>query len=142
MPINIVAPYLLTALIDRPQRLVYVSSGMHRSGRADRDRFDWTSGSYTDSKLLVTTLAFAVARLWPSVLSNAVDPGWVPTRMGGPGAPDDLRLGHLTQEWLATSNDPEACSTGGYWHHQQREIAHPGVHDHRFQDELLAALAH
>jgi hypothetical protein len=62
--------------------------------------------------------------------------------MGGPGAPDDLRLGHLTQEWLATSNDPEACSTGGYWHHQQRETAHPAVHDHRFQEELLAALAH
>ena len=27
MPVNIVATYLLTALIDRPQRLVYLSSG-------------------------------------------------------------------------------------------------------------------
>jgi NAD(P)-dependent dehydrogenase (short-subunit alcohol dehydrogenase family) len=146
LPVNIVAPYVLTALLHRPQRLVYLSSDMHRGGRADLAGMDWTgrraTGSYSDSKLFVTTLAVAVARRWPSVLSNAVDPGWVPTKMGGPGAPDDLRLGHLTQEWLATSNDPEACSTGGYWHHQQREIAHPGVHDHRFQDELLAALAH
>jgi hypothetical protein len=40
--------------------------------------------------------------------------------MGGPGAPDDLRLGHLTQEWLATSDDPDARTSGGYWHHQRR----------------------
>ena len=146
LPVNIVAPYVLTVLLHRPQRLVYLSSDMHRGGRADLAGMDWTgrraTGSYSDSKLFVTTLAVGVARRWPSVLSNAVDPGWVPTKMGGPGAPDDLRLGHLTQEWLATSKDPEACSTGGYWHHQQREIVHPGVHDHRFQDELLVALAH
>src|SRR3954471_3985185 len=119
MPVNVVAPYLLTALIDRPQRLVYVSSGMHRSAHADLSRVDWTNGSYTDSKLFVTTLAFAVARLWPDVSSNAVDPGWVPTRMGGSGAPDDLQLGHLTQTWLATSGDPAAHVSGGYWHHQR-----------------------
>ena len=135
IPVNVVAPYLLTALVDRPQRLVYLSSGMHRSGRATLD-----GASYSDSKLLVTTLAVAVARLWPDVLSNAVDPGWVPTRMGGPGAPDDLRLGHLTQEWLATSDDREARTSGGYWHHQRRLEPHPAVHDARFQDQLLAHL--
>jgi NAD(P)-dependent dehydrogenase (short-subunit alcohol dehydrogenase family) len=84
---------------------------------------DWSgqrrTGSYSDSKLFVTTLAVSIARIWPDVCSNAVDPGWVPTRMGGPGAPDDLRLGHLTQEWLATSDEPEARSSGGYWFHQQ-----------------------
>jgi NAD(P)-dependent dehydrogenase (short-subunit alcohol dehydrogenase family) len=106
---------------------------------------DWSgrraTGSYSDSKLFVTTLAMAVARIWPDVLSNAVDPGWVPTKMGGPGAPDDLRLGHLTQEWLATSDDPEALSSGGYWHHQRRAAPAPAVHDHHFQDELREALA-
>src|SRR6478609_4129635 len=30
LPVNVVAPYLLTALISRPHRLVYLSSGMHR----------------------------------------------------------------------------------------------------------------
>ena len=135
-PVNVVAPYLLTALVERPSRLVYLSSGMHRGGRPDL-----SGRSYSDSKLFVTTLAFAVARLWPDVFSNAVDPGWVPTRMGGRGAPDDLRLGHLTQEWLATSEDPDARTSGGYWYHRERFEPHPAARDRRFQDELLGTLA-
>lgn len=146
LPVNVVAPYLLTALIERPQRLIYLSSGMHRGGRARLTGMDWSgqraTGSYSDSKLLVTAIAIAVARMWPDALSNAVDPGWVPTKMGGPSAPDDLRLGHLTQEWLATSDDPEALTSGGYWHHQRRVKPAPAVHDQRFQDELLETLAH
>jgi NAD(P)-dependent dehydrogenase (short-subunit alcohol dehydrogenase family) len=117
---------------------------MHSGGRADLTNVDWTgrtAGSYSDSKLFVTTLALAVARLWPDVASNAVDPGWVPTRMGGSGAPDDLRLGHLTQEWLATSDEPEARTSGGYWFHQRRRDPHPAALDPAFQDELLASLA-
>jgi NAD(P)-dependent dehydrogenase (short-subunit alcohol dehydrogenase family) len=144
LPVNIVAPYLLTTLIDRPRRLVYVSSGAHRSGRANLTGIDWsgrTTGSYSDSKLFVTTLAVAVARLWPDVFSNAIDPGWVPTKMGGPGAPDDLRLGHLTQEWLATSEDPDALTSGGYWYHQRRIEPHPAVRNPLFQDQLLDELA-
>jgi NAD(P)-dependent dehydrogenase (short-subunit alcohol dehydrogenase family) len=144
MAVNIVAPYLLTALIERPGRLVYLSSSDHHGGRADLSGIDWsgrTSGSYADSKLYVTALASVIARTWPDVLSNAVDPGWVPTRMGGPGAPDDLRLGHLTQEWLATSEDPEARTSGGYWHHQRHRRPHPAVADATFQDELLDHLA-
>jgi NAD(P)-dependent dehydrogenase (short-subunit alcohol dehydrogenase family) len=145
LPVNIVAPYLLTALIQRPQRLVYLTSGMHRGGRASLTGIDWsgrrTTGSYSDSKLFVTTLTVAVARRWADVVSNAVDPGWVPTKMGGPGAPDDLRLGHLTQEWLATSDDPEARTSGGYWYHQRRTQPHPAVRDRRFQDQLLEDLA-
>jgi NAD(P)-dependent dehydrogenase (short-subunit alcohol dehydrogenase family) len=141
--VNVVAPYLLTALIHRPRRLIYVSSGMHRGGRAELGKLDGGARTltYSDSKLYLTALAAAVARLWPDVLSNAVDPGWVPTRMGGPGAPDDLRLGHLTQEWLATSDDPEARTSGGYWHHQRRIEPHPAVRDRRFQDQLLEVLA-
>jgi NAD(P)-dependent dehydrogenase (short-subunit alcohol dehydrogenase family) len=144
LPVNIVAPYLLTALVDRPQRLVYLSSSAHYSGRPSLAGVDWSgrrSRSYSDSKLFVTTLAAAVARLWPNVFSNAVDPGWVPTRMGGPGAPDDLRLGHLTQEWLATSDDPDARTSGGYWHHQRRIEPHPAARDPQFQDQLLDDLA-
>jgi NAD(P)-dependent dehydrogenase (short-subunit alcohol dehydrogenase family) len=145
LAVNVIAPYLLTVLIDRPHRLIYLSSGMHRGGRPRLDGLDWSArratGSYSDSKLFVTALAAAVARLWPDALSNAVDPGWVPTRMGGHGAPDDLRLGHLTQEWLATSDDADARTSGGYWHHQRRIEPHPAVHDRRFQDQLLDALA-
>jgi NAD(P)-dependent dehydrogenase (short-subunit alcohol dehydrogenase family) len=144
MPVNIIAPYLLTALLAGPQRHVYVSSGSHFAGRPSLAQVDWqgrTPGSYADSKLFVTTLAAALARLHPELLSNAVDPGWVPTKMGGPGAPDDLNLGHQTQEWLATSGDPAALTSGGYWYHRQRQQAHKAVSNHAFQDELLEALA-
>jgi NAD(P)-dependent dehydrogenase (short-subunit alcohol dehydrogenase family) len=145
MPVNIVAPYLLTAVIHRPQRLIYLSSGMHHGGRAEVAGLDWSgrraTGSYSDSKLLVTALALAVARSWPEVFSNAVDPGWVPTSMGGRGAPDDLRLGHLTQEWLATSDEPEARTTGGYWYHQRLRPPHPAARNSTFQDSLLDTLA-
>ena len=141
--VNVVAPYLLTALIERPLRLVYLSSGMHRGGHADLSRLEAGAGkvTYSDSKLYLTALAAAVARLWPDVLSNAVDPGWVPTRMGGAGAPDDLRLGHLTQEWLATSDDAAALTSGGYWFHQAREKPHHAARDERFQNALLDHLA-
>jgi NAD(P)-dependent dehydrogenase (short-subunit alcohol dehydrogenase family) len=145
LPVNVVAPYLLTALITPPRRLVYLSSGMHRGGRPELAGMDWSgssvTGSYSDSKLFVTTLAVAVARMRPGVSSNAVDPGWVPTRMGGPNAPDDLELGSRTQQWLAVGDSPEALRTGGYWHHQRLREPHPAVHDRRFQDELVQTLA-
>ncbi|MBJ2121660.1 SDR family NAD(P)-dependent oxidoreductase [Arthrobacter sp. MSA 4-2] len=144
MPVNVIAPYLLTALLPLPERLVYLSSGSHFGGRPRVDGVDWKgkgAGSYSDSKLYVTTLAAAMARLFPAVLSNSVDPGWVPTRMGGAGAPDSLELGHRTQEWLATSDDPEAHTSGGYWYHQHRREPHSSVHDTAFQDRLLSALA-
>ncbi|MEU1106007.1 SDR family NAD(P)-dependent oxidoreductase [Streptomyces tibetensis] len=145
MPVNIVAPYLLTALLRGPRRLVYLSSGSHLGGHPSAlDGADWrgeSAGSYADSKLFVTALAAAVARLRPGAPSNAVDPGWVPTRMGGPSAPDDLELGHRTQEWLASSDDPEALTTGGYWYHGRRSQPHGAVHDEAFQDRLVQALA-
>lgn len=145
LAVNVVAPYLLTALIQRPKRLIYLSSSMHTGGRPSLSGLDWSgrtsTGTYSDSKLFLTTLAVAVARLWPDVLSNAIDPGWVPTKMGGANAPDDMRLGHLTQEWLATSNDPQALSSGGYWHHQRLQKPHSAVSDTKFQDQLLAELA-
>lgn len=144
LAVNVIAPYLLTALIERPSRLIYLSSGMHRGGRPSLRGLDPASGaravSYSDSKLLVTTLAAAVARRWPDVIANTVDPGWVPTRMGGPGAPDDLELGHVTQTWLAVSSDPSALTSGGYWYHQRQQATHPAVNDLQFQEELLAAL--
>jgi NAD(P)-dependent dehydrogenase (short-subunit alcohol dehydrogenase family) len=146
LAVNVLAPYVLTVWMNRPSRLVYMSSGMHRDGDASLRDIDWTarrwSGvqAYCDSKLFITALAFAVGRRWPEVRANAVDPGWVPTRMGGPGAPDDLDLGYLTQTWLAVSDDPEAAATGGYWYHQRRRSPAPAALDERFQDALLDEL--
>jgi NAD(P)-dependent dehydrogenase (short-subunit alcohol dehydrogenase family) len=147
LAVNVLAPYLLTTLIDRPSRLIYLSSGMHTSGRISLEDLDWTSRrwngtqAYCDSKLLVTTLAAAVARHWPDVHSNAVDPGWVPTRMGGPHASDNLELGHDTQVWLATSDDPAATRTGLHWYHRQPTAPHNAVNDLAFQDQVMHTLA-
>ncbi|MDR6508373.1 SDR family NAD(P)-dependent oxidoreductase [Arthrobacter oryzae] len=145
LPVNVVAPFVLTAEMERPDRLIYLSSSMHHGGRADLAGVDWSGGresrSYSDSKLFVTALAAAVARLWPDVSAHAVDPGWVPTRMGGPGASDDLRLGHVTQAWLAAGEKPETLRSGQYWHHKRTQTPHQAVGDERFQTALLSSLA-
>ena len=141
LAVNVVAPYLLTALMMRPDRLVYLSSGIHRSGRAELAEPRTRSWSYGDTKLLDAALAAAVARRWPTVLSNAVDPGWIRTRMGGAGAPGDLEQGSATQIWLATSDDAAARVTGRYFKDLQEERPAPAVLDERFQDELLSVLA-
>jgi NAD(P)-dependent dehydrogenase (short-subunit alcohol dehydrogenase family) len=141
--INVLAPYLLTALITRPNRLVYLSSGMHKGGSPDLDDLQWVgrrwngAQAYADSKLFDVVLAFAAARRWPDALSNALEPGWVPTKMGGPGAPDDLSLAAVTQVWLAVSDDPAATVTGNYFYHQQARDFHQAARSVEIQDGLL-----
>ena len=141
--VNVLAPYLLTTLMLKPARLVYLTSGMHSGGDASLDDLQWAgrpwngSQAYADSKLQDLLLALAVARRWPDVLSNAVAPGWVPTRMGGPGASDDLAQAHLTQAWLAASDDPEARVTGGYFYHRRPKEMNPAAQDPGRQDRLL-----
>jgi NAD(P)-dependent dehydrogenase (short-subunit alcohol dehydrogenase family) len=147
LAVNTLASYMLTALIERPGRLIYLSSGLHRGGEGSLRDIDWTrrpwdpGRAYSESKLHVAALAFAVARRWPDVLSNAVDPGWVRTKMGGAHAPVDLETGQLTQTWLAVSNEPAAMVSGGYWHHRQQQTPAPEVMDLAFQDQLAAKLA-
>ena len=147
LTVNVLAPYLLTALIERPARLVYLSSGLHSGGTPSLADLDWerrpwdSFQAYSDSKLFDVALAFAIARRWPDVLSNAVTPGWVPTKMGGPGAPDDLAAGAVTQAWLAVSDEPAAAVSGAYFFHQRPGEAHPAARSPEFQDELTSALA-
>jgi NAD(P)-dependent dehydrogenase (short-subunit alcohol dehydrogenase family) len=142
--VNVLAPYLLTALAPAP-RLVYLSSGMHRGGDPGLSDLQWQrrpwdgAQAYSDSKLLDVVLAFAVARRWPGVRANAVEPGWVATRMGGPGAPDDLEAGGRTQAWLAASDEPGAAVTGRLLFHQRQRPAHPAASDPAVQDGLLLA---
>ena len=142
--VNVLAPYILTALIERPARLVYVSSGMHRGVRPRMDDLLWTerawssASAYAESKLCDVLLAFAVARRWKDVRSNALEPGWVATKMGGPSAPDDLQQGSITQVWLATSDDEMARSTGEYFYHQRPRAPNPVANDVETQEQLLA----
>lgn len=142
--VNVLAPYVLTALIERPDRLVYLSSGMHHSVTPDFDDLLWTkrrwqgSQAYAESKLHDVLLAFAIARLWPAVRSNALEPGWVPTRMGGPGAPDNISKAHLTQAWLAVTNDKLALSSGAYFYHKALRSPNGIAKDVACQDRLIA----
>jgi len=143
--VNTLAPYILTALIQKPKRLVYLSSGLHQSGDASLKDLAWEhrpwqgQQAYCDTKLHDVLLAFAIARRWPHVLSNALEPGWVATKMGGPGAPDDLDAGHRTQAWLAVSDDPAATVTGEYFYHMRLRPPNPVSRDSGRQEELLDA---
>lgn len=145
--VNTLAPYVLTALLARPGRLVYLSSSLHHGGEGPLRDLDWDERpwdaprAYAESKLHVTALAVALARRWPEVLSNAVDPGWARTRMGGPSAPVDVDTGQRTQSWLAASTDPAALVSGRYWRRQRQERPAPQATDEGFQDELVARLA-
>jgi NAD(P)-dependent dehydrogenase (short-subunit alcohol dehydrogenase family) len=145
--VNSLAPYILTCLIRRPQRLVYTSSGMHRSGDGTLNDLTWSSrrcaasSAYSDSKLHNVILAFAVARKWPGVLSNAVDPGWAATKMGGRGAPVSIEEGARTQVWLAVSREKEALASGRYFSHLQPRSCHPAAADPAVQDKYLSECA-
>jgi NAD(P)-dependent dehydrogenase (short-subunit alcohol dehydrogenase family) len=138
--VNTLAPYMLTCLIHKPARLIYLSSGMHLQGRPNLENVakDTSRISYSDSKLHVVMLCMAVARTWPDVYANAVDPGWVPTKMGGPGAPDDLQQGYETQTWLAASNDSRAKVSGRYFHHLTERRSNPQASDIMLQERLLS----
>jgi len=137
--VNVIAPYILTCLIHRPKRLIYLSSDLHLSGRAKLGdlKKDGRVG-YSDSKLYVVMLCMAAARKWPDVYANAVDPGWVPTKMGGPGAPDDLQQGYETQTWLAVSDDGRAKVSGRYFHHRAESRYNSQAGDVTLQERFLS----
>ncbi|APX71485.1 SDR family NAD(P)-dependent oxidoreductase [Companilactobacillus allii] len=136
--INVLAPYLLTALVDKPKRLIYVSSGMHNGASLDLNNLE-TNTDYSSSKLQVLILAKAIARLWPNIATNAIDPGWVPTKMGGSGANDDLEQGYAGQVWLASTKD--SSITGQYLYHLKPSHYDSRADDTSLQEELLDQLA-
>jgi len=140
LAVNTLAPYILTCLVERPKRLIYLSSGMHLDGRSKLESFktEVSRVTYSDSKLHVLMLCLAVARRWPQVYANAVDPGWVPTKMGGKAAPDDLQKGYETQVWLAASNERPAKVSGQYFHHQKESPHNPEADDVELQERFLS----
>ena len=142
--VNTLAPYVLTALIRRPKRLVYVSSELHRRGDATLSDLTWQhrpwrgNQAYSDTKLHDVLLAFAAARRWPGTFANALEPGWVATKMGGPRATGDLDAAHRTQAWLAASNEAEAMVGGEYFYHKQLRKPHGATRTPALQERLLA----
>jgi NAD(P)-dependent dehydrogenase (short-subunit alcohol dehydrogenase family) len=145
--VNVLGPYLLTALMPLPPRLVYLSSGLESAGRLDLDDLQWQrrawngTQAYCDSKLHDVLLAFAVARRYPWLRSNAVDPGWIKTKLGGRGATHELSVGADTQVWLATSDEPAAQVTGRFFKWRRDLRANPVAYETDAQEALLAACA-
>jgi NAD(P)-dependent dehydrogenase (short-subunit alcohol dehydrogenase family) len=138
--VNTLAPYILTCLLHRPKRLIYLSSGMHLQGRSKLESFrtEISRMNYSDSKLHVLMLCMAIARKWPQIYANSLDPGWVPTKMGGKGAADNLQKGYETQVWLAASNDEKAKVTGRYFYHREETGHHPEADDALLQERFLS----
>ncbi|MGI4939695.1 MAG: SDR family NAD(P)-dependent oxidoreductase [Janthinobacterium lividum] len=140
--VNTLAPYVLSVLMHRPRRLVYVSSELHRRGDPSLADLNWEARpwrgnqAYSDTKLHDVLLALAVARRWPQVRSNAMEPGWVPTKMS-PRATGNLDAAHRTQVWLAVDEDP-AIGTGGYHYHLRPRAPSGATADPARQDRLRA----
>jgi NAD(P)-dependent dehydrogenase (short-subunit alcohol dehydrogenase family) len=144
--VNLLAPFLLTAMLALPSRLVFVSSDSISRGAIRLDDLQhasgWTADSaYADSKLGLAALAFAVARRYPGVLSNAVHPGWVRTKMSGDVAPLDVREGADTPMWLATSTEDGATVSGAFFQTRRPISVNPQASDTRLQDGLLQQCA-
>src|ERR1700677_2152258 len=143
--INSLGSYVLTELIHPPRRLIYVSSELHKQGDPSLSDLNWTERpwqgqqAYSDSKLHNVLLAFAVARRLPGVSRNAMTPGSVQTKMGGPGANDDLDQAHRTQAWLAASDDPASQVSGKYFYHLKVEEPLAAALDSSLQDRFLTA---
>lgn len=141
--VNSLAPYMLTALIKKPDRLIYLSSALHLNGDGSLKDLLWEqrawSGfqAYCDSKLHNVILAFSVANFWDNVYSNALEPGWVATKLGGPEAPGNLSEAPVTQVWLATSNDPQVLQSGKYYYHQKTQKVNPQANNISLQREFI-----
>ena len=111
--------------MNKPKRLIYITSGLHNQsdGAGSLEDMTWKSRNwngykaYSDTKFQNVLLAKAVARHWPDVYSNAVTPGWVATKMGGASAPEDLKKGPETQAWLAGTEDADGKVSGKLFKH-------------------------
>jgi len=144
--VNVVAPYLLTALMPVPRRLVYLTSGLEASGTWEPNDLQWKGRAwkgmkaYSDSKLHDLMLAFEIAARHPESSVNAVDPGWIKTDMGGPEAPDPVKLGAETQVWLASSDDAAATASGRYVKRREVHKPNPVVNKASARAALVAEL--
>lgn len=144
--VNVVAPYVLSALIPLTPRMVYLTSGLESDGVWVPEDLQWISRpwhgmqAYSDSKMHVSMLAFELAARNPGLAVNVVDPGWMKTRMGGPNAVDEVETGAATQVWLATSADPAANVTGRYWKHLAKLTPNPVTQDPAARAQLVAEL--
>ncbi|KAF8195932.1 hypothetical protein K438DRAFT_1826753 [Mycena galopus ATCC 62051] len=141
--VNTLAPYLLTCLMDKPKRLLFVSSDMHYSGRVnvDGDEEKLLRSGYGDSKLHDVMLAKVFARRWKDVASFSADPGWVPTKMGGRSAPENIEDAVDTFVMAALGQgEATPASTGAYLKRSRVQDPSSLAEDEGLQDRLVKEL--
>lgn len=89
---------------------------------------------YQDSKLQICLFSNAVARRWPDVVTNSLDPGWVPTKMGGAGASGDIGAAVKTYLMLIKG---ESNSTGKHFYSSAEKAVKAEALDTTKQEKLL-----
>ena len=146
--INTLSAYILTALVEQPKRLVYLSSGMHHHANANLNDILWKkrrwngSTAYAESKLHDAMLALPPL---PGVGPASSRTRWSPVgcrpRWAAPARPTDIDQAHLTQVWLAASDDPKADVTGQYFYHLKCMEPNAQAQDPALQDRLIAICA-
>ena len=94
-------------------RIVNVSSGAGQLSSMSA-----YAPAYSISKAALNAITIFMAAALPKARVNCVDPGWVRTDMGGPGAPRSVEQGADTIVWLATL--PAGGPTGGFFHDRKR----------------------
>ncbi|KAI0469614.1 short chain dehydrogenase [Xylaria cf. heliscus] len=152
--VNVLAPYILTCLVPLPKRLVYASSDSHWGGSTNLEDFGWRErheagrfrdgSAYADTKLYNTMFGYAFARQFASrgVTAHSVDPGWVPTKMGGAGAPGDIHEAERLYIMLAEGSGEAEEKNGCFWENGTRGPAQAkkDAYDEPAQDALLKKL--
>ncbi|PYH81910.1 short chain dehydrogenase [Aspergillus uvarum CBS 121591] len=149
--VNTLAPYILSCLIEpRPLRHVFISTIFPNA--ADPSLYDLTwrargeqdfpdIQAYCDTKLHVCLMAAALARRWPSVRANSLDPGWVATKLGGWNATGDLEAGIATYITLIEGKGDTNAVSGRYWRHSKvQPLPMAEVGDVAVQERLLGEL--
>ena len=142
--VNSLAPFVLTALMERPKRLLYVSSGLHQGGDESLKDVAWTerkefqpAQAYNDTKMHNVLLANAVAKRWPEVQSCSLDPGWVRTKLGGGQAPGSTDPPAQMIAAYAAGESVAGDKTGVYLNPGGIGSPHDATVKAEKQDELL-----
>lgn len=139
--VNSLAPFILTSLMTKPKRVIYVSSGLHDNGDQSLKDVAWQDRpkingfqAYSDTKLHNAMFSAAVARLWPDVKSTSLDPGWVPTKLASFEAPGNINMSGDAIAWLATDG---GTSGEHYSQSQKLKSPHQAARSVEKQDKLL-----
>ena len=139
-----------------PSRIINISSGMHKTGKIDFDDIMMekkyaSMKQYANSKLIVTTFTYALARrlVGTGVTANVVEPGFVATNLGRNmgGLRDRIAFtivrpiqvsaekGAETSIWAVTASEIEGISGKTFAKRKETESAEI-TYDEEIQDRL------